>query len=645
MLAPDTLLQNRYRILRQIGGGGMGMVYLAEDTRLPGRMCAIKEMSPAQLDPDDRTWASDGFRQEAQMLATLDHVGLTAVTDFFPEEGNLYLVMDYVRGQTLEDMLQEAPDGRLDRGQALNVVRQLCDVLEYLHRQDPPVIFRDLKPSNVMLTPEGQVKLIDFGIARFFKPAQSQDTVTLGTPGYAAPEQWGAAGQSDARSDVYGLGVLLLRLATGYDPTSNPFPLPQPRDVMPHISPKTEYLILRATPTQPGARYQSVAEFRRDVDTPSERLKPQEKTRRLLQSQPVTPAGPPPAPPTPHPSTATPYPHPAPARKRTGLWIGLGLGGVLLVGLCAAALGGALALPALFGTPTTRPPTAERVTAPPPPTDEPAGPPATTPPDSPAPPPSEPPPTVTPTMEPTVDTSLSWDVIGQSVRGRDLEVATVGDRSGAAVVVVGSIQGDQPNTRDLIGYLIDDFDRDRHHIPNGVVFHFIPTINPDGNVAGTRRNAHDVDLNRNWDTFDWTADPEQPGGVVNGAGGSRPHSEPETKSLADYLLALERRNPNLRLVLWHSSQRLTSGGHVYPGYTSNGLDSGALTLAWRYSDATGYAVKEDWAPYETTGELITWCAEEGIEALDVVIPASHSGSNSSLRSLTMEALLEMAQFP
>ena len=244
-----------------------------------------------------------------------------------------------------------------------------------------------------------------------------------------------------------------------------------------------------------------------------------------------------------------------------------------------------------------------------------------------------------------MDTSLRWDVIGQSVRGRDLEVATVGDRNGAAVVVVGSIQGDQPNTRDLISYLIDDFDRDQNRIPANIAFHFIPTINPDGNSAGTRRNAHDVDLNRNWDTFDWTSNPEQPGGVVNGAGGSYPHSEPETKSLADYLLALQRQNPNLRLVLWHSSQRITSSGHVYPGYTSSGLDSDALTLAYRYADATGYAVKEDWAPYETTGELITWCAEQGIEAIDIVIPASSTGSNSSLRSLTMEALLEIARFP
>ena len=241
--------------------------------------------------------------------------------------------------------------------------------------------------------------------------------------------------------------------------------------------------------------------------------------------------------------------------------------------------------------------------------------------------------------------SLRWDTIGQSVRGRDLEVGIIGDTRGAAIVVVGSIQGDQPNTRDLIDYLIDDFNNDRDRIPADVTFYFVPTINPDGNAAGTRRNAHNVDLNRNWDTFDWTANPEQPEGTVRGAGGSRPHSEPETQSLADYLLSLQRKDSNLRVVVWHSSQRLSSSGHVYPGYTSSGLDGNALSLAYRYADSTGYAVKEDWAPYETTGELIAWCAEEGIEAIDIVIPRSLSGSNRNLRNTTMDALLEIARFP
>jgi len=634
------MLQNRYRILRRIGGGGMGIVYLAEDTRLPGRMCAIKEMSPAQLPPEDRNWASNAFRQEAQMLATLNRSGLTAVTDFFPEGGNLYLVMDYVPGQTLEEILENEPEGRLSQGQALNIVRQLCDVLEYLHRQNPPVIFRDLKPSNVMLTPEGQVKLIDFGIARFFKPAQSQDTVTLGTPGYAAPEQWGTGGQTDARSDIYGLGVLLLRLATGYNPVPNPLLLPQPRAVMSEISPKIEYLILRATPTDPGARYQSIAEFRRDMDTPSRQLRPLEETSLLSESQPVTSVGTKTTVPAPGVSPP-PYPPPAPARRPIGLWIVLGIFVILLVGLCATTLGREIAW--LIHKSRDSTPTAWQPTVPSPTTASPTTPPPTTPVESPSPTPSQPPPTLSPTVEPTV--GVLWSTVGQSVRGRDLEAAIIGDTREAAVVVVGSIQGDQPNTRDLINHLINDFHRDPDRIPANVTFYFIPTINPDGNAAGTRRNANNVDLNRNWDTFDWTANPAQPGGVVRGSGGSRPHSEPETQSLADYLLSLKRRNPDLRVVIWHSSQTISSSGHVYPGYTSSGLDRDALSLARRYADMTGYAVKEDWAPYETTGELITWCAEEGIEAIDIVISRSLSGSDRNLRNTTMEALLEIAWFP
>jgi hypothetical protein len=263
MLVPGTSLQNRYRIVRQIGGGGMGVVYLAEDTRLAGRRCAVKEMSPVALPPQDRAWATGAFRQEAQMLANLDHPGLTAVTDFFFEVGNWYLVMDFVEGETLGNRLDRAPNRRLPLKETLDITRQLCAVLDYLHSQRPPVVFRDLKPGNVMLTPDGEVKLIDFGIARFFKPGHSRDTVNLGTPGYAAPEQYGGKGQTDPRSDIYGLGVLLHEMLTGYDPQSTPFNLPRPRSLVPTVPPSLEQMILRATQSNPGARYQSIAQFRR----------------------------------------------------------------------------------------------------------------------------------------------------------------------------------------------------------------------------------------------------------------------------------------------------------------------------------------------------------------------------------------------
>ncbi len=259
-------------------------------------------------------------------------------------------------------------------------------------------------------------------------------------------------------------------------------------------------------------------------------------------------------------------------------------------------------------------------------------------------PPLRPSPTVIP-QDPVQRPVSQWYTIGQSVQERDISAAIVGYEKGSAVVVVGSIQGDQLNTRDLVKSLIDDFDRERGGIPENVAFHFIPTINPDGNEAGTRRNANDVDLNRNWDTFDWTPDPQQPEGIVEGAGGTAPLSEPETQSLAKYLLTLQDQNPNLRVAVWHTSVRIESGGQIYPGYTSDKLDQGALDLAWRYADVTGYAVQDAWEPYETTGELIAWCAEQGIETIDIFIPDSLSGFDRDLRYTTMKALLEIAQFP
>jgi serine/threonine-protein kinase len=289
MLASGRLLQNRYRILRQIGGGGMARVYLAEDTRLAGRRCAIKEMSPSQLAPQDRAWAVNAFKQEAEMLAHLTHPGLTPVTDFFSESGNRYLVMDYVEGETLLERLNQARRGRLPLEEALDVADQLCDVLEYLHSQRPPVIFRDLKPDNVMITPNGKVKLIDFGIARFFKRGQTRDTVNLGTPGYAAPEQYGGSGQSDARADIYSLGVLLLHMVTGYDPTTatTPFSLPSLSDLRPDLPSTVEQVFSRATQPQPDLRYDSVNEFRqalasRQTRPPTPNSSPRPSTPRQL---------------------------------------------------------------------------------------------------------------------------------------------------------------------------------------------------------------------------------------------------------------------------------------------------------------------------------------------------------------------------
>jgi serine/threonine protein kinase len=603
MLSQGMVLQGRYRILRQIGGGGMGVVFLAEDTRLPGRKCAVKEMSPAQLAPQDRNWAIAAFRQEAQMLAGLNHPGLTAVTDFLPEGGNWYLVMDHVEGETLKDRLERARGGRLPLEEALNIVRQLCNVLEYLHGRDPPVVFRDLKPGNVMITPQGEVKLIDFGIARFFKPGQTRDTINLGTPGYAAPEQFGGLGQSDPRTDVYSLGALLLHMVTGYDPitAATPFPLPSPESLTRDLPACVEQVISRATRMQPDLRFSSMRELREALFPPT----------RILP--------------------LSPQPTPTPR----WVWIGLGIAGVLLAGLCAAVLSGALVLPAITEDKDGITPTIPHPTTPPPAT---SGPPPTTPVDSPPPPPAQPQPTSSPYVRATVDTSLHWDTIGQSVRGRDLSVARIGYEDETIVVVVGSIQGDQMNTRDLVNALISYFDQNSQQIPAGTAFYFMPSLNPDGNANG-------VDLNRNWDTADWRSNPAVPGypNGKSGAGGSRPFSEPETCALRDLLLQLQPQVTNLRVVILHSSVR-RSQGELYPG------GDAAVGIANAYAAVTGYDIETAWAEYTTSGELVTWCEEEDILSIDVVIPGSQSPStrvsgSRTLLDITVEALLEIVDYP
>jgi formylglycine-generating enzyme required for sulfatase activity/serine/threonine protein kinase len=256
-----ALQQGRYLIVRAVGHGGMGAVYQAADTRLGGKVVAIKEMSDAGLPtPQQRQQASHAFRQEAQMLALLNHPNLPKVSDFFTENGKHYIAMEFVEGETLEDHLNRR-GGSVSEAEARGWAAQLCDVLSYLHRQQPPVIFRDLKPANVMLTPQGQLKLIDFGIARFFKAGQAGDTVAMGTPGYAAPEQYGQ-GQTDVRSDVYSLGVLLHHALTGYEPSLTPFILPSVQQFNRNASLHIVQVIERAVDVQPTRRFPSVDAMR-----------------------------------------------------------------------------------------------------------------------------------------------------------------------------------------------------------------------------------------------------------------------------------------------------------------------------------------------------------------------------------------------
>src|SRR5947199_3936032 len=152
----------------------------------------------------------------------MDHPHLPLVYEHFQTPGHCYLVMDFIAGETLEQYQSQAPNRRLLLSEVLEIGIQLCRVLDYLHSQHPPIIFRDLKPANIMRTPTGQLYLIDFGIARYFKPGQAKDTVALGSLGYAAPEQYGTA-QTTPRADIYSLGAVLHQLLTGNDPSEAPF--------------------------------------------------------------------------------------------------------------------------------------------------------------------------------------------------------------------------------------------------------------------------------------------------------------------------------------------------------------------------------------------------------------------------------------
>ena len=259
-LERNTLLHKRYVVIRTIGQGGMGAVYQARDIKR-NTLCAIKEMSLSIVPPDEQPQAIHNFKAEAKMLWGLNHPNLPAFHGFFSEGPRYFMVMEYVDGATLESLL-ERNNGPFQERRVLGWARQLCDVLEYLHSQNPPIIFRDMKPGNIMLTARtGRIKLIDFGIARFFRPLSAQDTQLLGTPGFAPPEQYGKA-QTDARADIYSLAMTLFQLLTN-TLSETGFGLKDVRSINPQISPMVARALEKATSLEPENRYPTVAAFRR----------------------------------------------------------------------------------------------------------------------------------------------------------------------------------------------------------------------------------------------------------------------------------------------------------------------------------------------------------------------------------------------
>jgi serine/threonine protein kinase len=259
MLNNGTILQQRYKIVKILGHGGMGAVYLAEDQRLPTKW-AIKEMKKEGLSEEEMAEAAELFQTEARLLSDMRHRNLPRIVDFFEQDQQLYLVMDFVEGQTLEQRMAES--GPLSVPFALELCLQITDVLDFLHTRKNPVVFRDFKPGNVMLTPNDEVKLIDFGIARVFKKDASADTKALGTPGYAAPEQYGR-GQSGPRTDLFAFGATIHHALTGRDPTDEPFHFPPLSDFRKDLPPEFSAMLESCLSLKPDGRPESAFAIKR----------------------------------------------------------------------------------------------------------------------------------------------------------------------------------------------------------------------------------------------------------------------------------------------------------------------------------------------------------------------------------------------
>lgn len=257
MLQIGSVIDGKYKILNKIGQGGMSVVYLAMNERA-NKQWAVKEVRKDGV--SNFEVVKQGLVAEVDLLKKLNHPHLPSIIDVIDGDGSFLIVMDYIEGVALDKKLKEA-GGALPQDDVIEWGKQLCDVLGYLHSRERPIIYRDMKPSNVMLKPNGDVTLIDFGTAREFKSNSVADTTCLGTQGYAAPEQFGGQGQTDARTDIYCLGATLYHLVTGHNPCEYPYEMYPIRQWNPALSSGLEAIILKCTQKNPNDRYQSCAEL------------------------------------------------------------------------------------------------------------------------------------------------------------------------------------------------------------------------------------------------------------------------------------------------------------------------------------------------------------------------------------------------
>lgn len=256
-----TVIDGKYEILKEIGHGGMSTVYLAMDKHL-NKQWAVKEIRKSGKGKNDEV-VINSLLAEANMMKRLDHPSLPRIVDIIDNGITIYVVMDYIEGDSLDKYLQEY--GAQPEDRVIEWAKQICDALSYLHSQKPPIIYRDMKPANVMLKPEGNIKIIDFGIAREYKEQNLSDTTVLGTKGYAPPEQY--SGQTDPRSDIFALGMTMHHLLTGIDPR-NGEPYAPVRNWNPELSEGIEIIIDKCVEPAAENRYQNCADLLYDLEHP-----------------------------------------------------------------------------------------------------------------------------------------------------------------------------------------------------------------------------------------------------------------------------------------------------------------------------------------------------------------------------------------
>src|SRR6266849_1636547 len=263
-LTEGHLLDGRYRVKKVLGVGGMGRVYLANDTRLANRPVAVKEMIVGEGLHEKK--AIEDFAREARVLAPLSHPGIPNLIDYFVEKSRHYLVMEYIDGGDLQSWLDsQGPNGRVPESKVLRWGRQILDVLSFLHAQKPPIVYRDLKPANIMIDKNGRAMLIDFGIARFLPPGGRG--TQIGSVGYAPPEQY--LGKMEPRSDLYSLAAAMHHLLTGRDPQLEPpFSFPPIRQLAPEVSEQTGRVIMQALDKDVEKRPPSARDMRDALPSP-----------------------------------------------------------------------------------------------------------------------------------------------------------------------------------------------------------------------------------------------------------------------------------------------------------------------------------------------------------------------------------------